>query len=347
MPFNLFNFFKKQEKESANTVLKKYDKIVLLVLDGFGVNPKLLESPWKRAEHPNFEVIERFCPFTALQASGIAVGLPYKEEGNSEVGHLSIGSGRIIYSYLPRISSAIEDGSFFKNNAFIKAAEKSKERGGRLHLIGLFSSGSVHAFAAHLYALLDFAKQENIPDVCLHLFTDGRDASQKEGADFIKKLEKKIESDYSNAKIVSLIGRDFSMDRDNHWDKIEKAYKMFVKGEGEKFVSASDYLKQKYAENISDEFIPPSVFSAENGERTTIKNGDAAIFFNFREDSMREIASSFVDEEFSRFDRVDLSDCLFVTMTEYFSLISEEIYETEHPYHKFLEVRFRNLVAFP
>lgn len=314
----MFSDEKKDKKE--NSLKVKYNKVILLILDGFGVNPNLIESPWKFAKHPNFENIEKFYPFTVLQASGMAVGLPFKEEGNSEVGHLTIGAGRIVYSALPRISLAIEDKKFFNNTVFLKTIKKIKESGykSRLHLIGLFSSGSVHASADHLYALLNFALDNNIPNVYLHLFTDGRDASPYEGADFIESLEKKLDKTYKNAKIASIIGRDFAMERDEHWEKIEKTYNLYAKGEGEKFKKASDYLNECYKKNIQDEFIPPGIHADDSGNIPgIIKNGDAVIFFNFREDSMREISSAFLKNNFNKFKKADLKDVLFVTMTKY------------------------------
>lgn len=313
----LFN--KKKEKEERQKL--KCDKVILLILDGFGVNPNLIESPWKFAKHPNFEEIEKFYPFTALQASGIAVGLPFKEEGNSEVGHLTIGAGRMVYSSFPRISFAIENGEFFTNPVFLKAADKIKKTnsGASLHLIGLFSSGSVHASFEHLYALLDFALKNNLNNVYLHLFTDGRDALPYEGADFILNLEKKIDEIYKNVKIASVIGRDFAMDRDEHYDKIKKTYNLYTKGNGEKFKKASDYLRECYTKGFRDEFIPPGIYtdSSEGPPPGIIKNGDAVIFFNFREDSMREISSAFLKDSFDKFERNDLSETLFITMTKY------------------------------
>src|SRR3990167_716839 len=161
-----------------------YKPVVLVVLDGFGVNANAAESTWKYAKRPTFELLEKYYPFTALAASGTAVGLPWGEEGNSEVGHLTMGAGRVIYSHLPRITLAIEDGSFFTNPAFKKAAAHALERKSRLHMVGLFSSGSVHAHADHLYALLEFARREKIPEMYLHLFSDGRDAPPQEAAGF-------------------------------------------------------------------------------------------------------------------------------------------------------------------
>lgn len=296
----------------------KHKKVILLVLDGFGVNPKLIKSPWKYAKIPFFHEIEKFYPFTALQASGIAVGLPYKEAGNSEVGHLTMGSGRIIYTALPRISFAIEDGTFFKNEVLLSAINKVNNENSALHFIGLYSSGSVHSYSEHLHALLALAFKNNIKQVFLHLFTDGRDAPQTEAADFILELEKKLAKIYKNTKIASVIGRDFAMDRNDYFDKIEKTYFLLTRGEGEKFNTASEYIKKCYARNISDEYIPSAVLKDNNGHpQGIIKNKDAVIFFNFREDSMRELVSAFASKNFNKFKRDDLNNVFFVTIVEY------------------------------
>lgn len=316
----MFNLFKKNAPLKNEKGMVKYKKVILLVLDGFGVNPKLIESPWNCAKSPFFHKIEKFYPFTALQASGMAVGLPYKEEGNSEVGHLTMGAGRIVYTALPRISFAIQDGSFFKNEVLLAAVNKVKANASlsALHFVGLYSSGSVHSYAEHLYALLELALTNNVARVFLHLFTDGRDASQSEAANFILELEKKIIGIYKNAKIASIIGRDFAMDRDGHWDKIENTYRLLTRGEGNKFSIASEYIKECYKKNISDEFIPPAVLAEGDGApQGILKNGDAVVFFNFREDSMRELVSSFALQSFDKFAREDLSDVFFATMTEY------------------------------
>src|SRR3989344_3635125 len=205
--------------------VKKYKPVVLIILDGFGVNIDAPESTWKYATMPTLHSLEASYPFTTLQASGIAVGLPWGEAGNSEVGHLTIGAGRALYHHLPRIISAIDDKTFFQNPAFLGAAEHIKKTGGDLHFVGLFSTGSVHAYAEHLYALLDFAQNNNVAKVYLHLFTDGKDAPSKEGGDFFAKLEELIATKYPFAKIASVIGRFYGMDRDGNWDRVERAYK--------------------------------------------------------------------------------------------------------------------------
>jgi 2,3-bisphosphoglycerate-independent phosphoglycerate mutase len=294
--------------------MKKYKPVVLVILDGFGIAQDRIGSPWEAARHPNFSEIEKFYPFTALQASGIAVGLPWGEAGNSEVGHLTIGAGKIIYNYLPRISTSIKDGTFFQNEAFLKAAERQT-----LHLLGLFSSGTVHAYSEHLYALLDLAKQKNVPNVYLHLFTDGKDAYKKEGADFYKKLENNLQKNYSQTKIASLVGRNFAMDRNGNWEKTEKAYNLLALGEGNEFASASSYIESQYQKEIFDDAIEPA--KIKGGERR-IQDNDAVIFFNFREDSPRQLCHAFLDENFRHFQRKKLINLFFVTMTEYEKTLS-------------------------
>ena len=278
----------------------------MIIIDGFGVSPDKVGSPWEAAKHPAFEEIEKNFPFTSLQASGIAVGLPWGKEGNSEVGHLTIGAGKIIYNYLPRISSSIEDGTFFTNEAFLKAVKHAQDNNSALHILGLFSSGTVHAYEEHLYALLELAKRNKLPKVFLHLFSDGKDAYPKEGAVYFKNLEKYLAEQYPNAKITSVIGRKYAMDRDGNWDRTEKAYKLFTEGVGEPFKSASAHIEENYKKEIFDEAISPA-FAEATASQSRIKNGDAVIFFNFREDSERQLSSLFLKEK--RF--------FVVTMTEY------------------------------
>jgi len=284
----------------------KYKPVVLVIIDGFGVSPDKVGSPWEAAKHPAFEEIEKNFPFTSLQASGIAVGLPWGKEGNSEVGHLTIGAGKIIYNYLPRISSSIEDGTFFTNEALLKAVEHTKKNSSSLHILGLFSSGTVHAYEEHLYALLELAKRNNLPRVFLHLFSDGKDAYPKEGAVYFKNLEKYLAEQYPNAKIASVIGRKYAMDRDGNWDRTEKAYKLFTEGAGEPFSSASAHIEENYKKEIFDEAVT-AAFAKATASQSRIKKDDAVIFFNFREDSERQLSSMFIKKK----------EVLVVTMTEY------------------------------
>lgn len=303
-----------------------YKPVVLVILDGFGVNASLPDSTWKQAKRPHFEMLEKFFPFTTLQASGPAVGLSFQESGNSEVGHLTIGSGRIIYTHLPRIIVSIQDGSFFENEAFLKAAEHVKRNNSSLHLMGLFSSGSVHAYAEHLHALLEFAQKQNIGRAFLHFFTDGRDAPPEEAAEFIRKLEEKILIKYPFAKVVSVVGRHFAMDRDENWEQVESAYNLLTAGVGEAFDSPADYIEKQYASGLSDEFIKPGFLKDESGNAVgRIGENDAVLFFNFREDSARELTEAFISESFDRFGREKIPDLLFVTMTRYSDKFNAEV----------------------
>ncbi|MEK7559930.1 MAG: 2,3-bisphosphoglycerate-independent phosphoglycerate mutase [Patescibacteria group bacterium] len=283
---------------------QRYKPTVLVVMDGIGVNPKNPESTWKHASTPTFKYLEKFFPFTTLQASGIAVGLPWGYEGNSEVGHLTMGSGKILLHHLSRIISSIKDGSFFSNKSFLDASKFAKEHGGAMHLVGLFSSGTVHAYAQHLYALLDFCKKEMQEKVYLHLFTDGRDALPDEGARYFKELEKNLTHDYVFAKIASVSGRSFAMDREKDWEKVRKAVKCFTEGAGHKFDSVVSYLKESYGEGKTDEFVEPGFNLFGEGQ---IKDGDSVIFYNFREDSMRELVSEMIKQK----------GVFFATMTEF------------------------------
>lgn len=306
--------------------MKHYKPVLLIILDGFGIPQDRVGSPWEIIRRPNFSEIERDFPFTTLQASGIAVGLPWGKEGNSEVGHLNIGAGKIILNYLPRISNSIEDGSFFENKAFIKAINYVRDNDSSLHLMGLFSSGTVHAYAEHFYSLLKLAKQNNVKRVFLHLFTDGKDAYQKEGFSFYKKLEAVLAEQYPNTKIVSIIGRKYAMDRDNNWDRIEKAYNLFTKGKGNSFHIPSEYIKSQYGKDIFDATIEAAAIEGGEGR---IKDHDAVIFYNFREDSPRQLMRAFVDKEFDKFPREKTTNLLFVTMTEYDKKISVSCEEKE------------------
>ena len=301
--------------------------MVLVVLDGFGVNIDSPYSTWKEAKMPTIESLAQNFPFTTLQASGIAVGLPWGQEGNSEVGHLTMGAGRALYHHLPRIISSIEDGSFFTNPALLKARDHVRAHQSALHLLGLFSSGSVHAYADHLYALLEFAKKNEIPRVYLHLFTDGKDAPAKEAAVFIAELHERILARYPFARIASIMGRLYAMDRDDNWDRVAAAYRCLVEATGAVLETPVTYIENSYQSNTTmhDGIIPPACLPNSEGR---VRSGDAVVFYNFREDSERELVSAFALPGFSEFSVFPLADLLVVTMTEY-------------------DKRFRAEVAFP
>jgi len=309
----LLNFTDFVQYGKIKDMQKVYKPVVLVIIDGFGVPQEKAVSTWESASMPNFKELEKNYPFTTLQASGLAVGLPWGESGNSEVGHMTIGAGRIIHNYLPRISSSIGDGTFFQNPALLKAVNHAKTNNSSLHFMGLFSTGTVHAYFEHLYALLELAKRNDLP-ACLHLFTDGKDAYKNEGAEFYAEFEKYLAENYPAIKIASIIGRSYAMDRNGNWGKTEKAYNLFAKGEGNKFESASEHIRSQYELGNGDDSVAPATISSGGG---TIKDNDAVVFFNFREDSVRQMTQAFVDDSFQFFPRTKLENLYFATMTEY------------------------------
>ncbi len=297
----------------------QFKPVVLVVLDGFGVNTLPGESPVQMAKKPTLDEFSKFYPITALQASGLAVGLPWGEEGNSEVGHLTIGSGRVLYHHLPRIIVSIQDGTFFENSALLDAIAQVKANKSTLHLMGLASSGSVHSYIEHMWALLDFAKRENVETVALHIFGDGRDSPAMELKTFLPQIEERLVAQYPNTKIASFMGRHFSMDREEQWQLTEAAYSCLTgKSPAESFESPRKYLEISYAAGVTDEFLKPAWRVDERGAPLLrIKDGDALISYNFREDSERQLAHAIADEEFSKFDRTRVANLFYVTMTEY------------------------------
>ena len=295
-----------------------YKPVILVILDGYGRGPENAANAIFKAKKPNIDFIEKNFPMTNLQASGIAAGLPWGEEGNSEVGHLNLGAGQIVYQYLPRVTFAIRDGSFFKKPALLQVAEHVKKNNSSLHIIGLVGGGNAHSYIDHLYAILEFAKKENLKDIFIHAFTDGRDSPSKDALDFYEKVQNKLNRDYPFAKIASLIGRHYGMDRDNNWDRIETAYRLLTESQGEISPDVKTAIKSDYDKNITDEFIAPKVIlhpSAKDGG--SIKDGDAVVFFNFREDSARQLTRAFVEEKFDKFERKKINNLYFVTMTRY------------------------------
>ena len=291
--------------------------VVLAVLDGFGVSSEPRGNAVIAAAPPHLDDIEANFPFVTLQASGVAVGLPWGEPGNSEVGHLTMGAGRALYHHLPRIIVAIHDGSFFKNLAFQKVIAHVRERKSALHIIGLTSSGSVHSYADHLYALLELATQSELPQTWLHCITDGRDAPRQEAEKFIARLEERLAVRHPTVAIASLIGRFFAMDRDGQWERIKKAYDLLTGSSGAAFQDPIEYIERSYAAGAADEFLEPA-WREQNGNAVgRIAPGDGIIFFNFREDSMREITQAFATPAFDAFGRERIGDLAIATMTEY------------------------------
>lgn len=288
-------------------------KVILLILDGWGVTPPNPGNIPSQAKIPNIKHIESYYPSTTLHASGINVGLPWWEEGNSEVGHLTLGCGQIIYQYLPRIVSSIQSGSFFRIPAFLGAADHVRNNNSRLHLMGLVSSGAVHSYIDHLYALLDFCKIENIKNVYLHVFTDGRDAPRKAALTLLQNLKERLAAE-STAKIATVAGRSFAMDRDKNWDRIRKVYECLVESKGEKAPDLISYLDISYQKGITDEYIEPAIVDEEG----LIRDNDAVIFFNFREERARELTLAFAKDDFGEFERKKVNNLYFATMARYF-----------------------------
>jgi len=293
-----------------------HSPVVLIVIDGWGLSSSP-DNPLNQIELPTFDKLNSNYPLIALQASGISVGLPWGEPGNSEVGHMTMGMGRIIYQSFPRISLAIQNGSFNQNQALIEAIKKTKSRDGDLHIMGLVGDGGVHSAREHLYALMDLAHSQNVSNVYIHCFMDGRDSSPTAGTRVIKEIQEKC-TQIGAGTIVSVIGRNWAMDRNNNWDRIEKAYDMLVKGIGTKSTDPITAIQNSYDNDITDEFIEPIVITDKNDEPlATVKDGDGVIFFNFREDRARQITTAFVLPGFEKFDRGDRLNLNFVTMVEY------------------------------
>ncbi|MBP5276593.1 MAG: 2,3-bisphosphoglycerate-independent phosphoglycerate mutase [Lachnospiraceae bacterium] len=288
---------------------------VLLILDGYGLNDKTEGNAVAQAKTPVMDKLMKECPFVKGNASGMAVGLPEGQMGNSEVGHLNMGAGRIVYQELTRITKEIQDGTFFENPGLLEAVENCKKNNSALHMYGLVSDGGVHSHNSHIYGLLELAKRNGLDKVYVHCFLDGRDTPPASGKEFVEELEAKMK-EIGVGKVGVISGRYYAMDRDNNYDRVEKAYLALTKGEGNKADSASEAIQKSYDEGVTDEFVVPVVV-CENGEPVaTIKDGDSIIFFNFRPDRAREITRAFCDDDFKGFDRKRL-DVKYVCFTEY------------------------------
>jgi 2,3-bisphosphoglycerate-independent phosphoglycerate mutase len=292
-----------------------YKPVVLIVLDGWGISNSVQGNPIREATLPTFEKLNRFYPMTTIQASGISVGLPWNTAGNSEVGHMTMGAGRIIYQNMPRISLAIQDGSFFKNKNLLETIKAAKANKSKLHFMGLVSSGSVHSHKDHIIALLRMAKNEGMDEVYLHAFTDGRDSAPTAGIQQLKELLREMRL-IGIGKIASISGRNFSMDRNNNWERVEKTYRMLTEGKGNVSTDPLMALEQSYIKNITDEYIEPTVIIENDKPVALIEDKDAVIFFNFREDRARELARAFVLQDFDGFQRPQLN-LYFATLTQY------------------------------
>ena len=294
----------------------KKNPVMLMVLDGWGLGTEYEGNAIHLANKPNFDKYSKIYPTTKLKASGMAVGLPEGQMGNSEVGHLNIGGGRIVYQELTRISKSIEDGDFFQNEEFLKAIDNVKKNGSKIHIMGLVSDGGVHSHNTHLYGLLELFKRQGLKNVYIHAFLDGRDVSPVSGSGFLSELEEKIRK-IGVGKIATVSGRYYAMDRDKRWERVKLAYESIVLGKGKYDDNAVEAVKKSYSEEITDEFVVPTVITEDGKAISTVDDGDSIIFFNFRPDRARELTRAIVDDEFDGFHREKKVKTYYVTMTQY------------------------------
>jgi 2,3-bisphosphoglycerate-independent phosphoglycerate mutase len=285
--------------------------VVLVILDGWGYREVTDGNSIAAAETPVMDSLWAAYPHTLIRTSGKAVGLPEGQMGNSEVGHLNIGAGRVVPQELVRISDAVEDGTLKENQALLQVCQEVKNRGSKLHLVGLCSEGGVHSHIDHLLGLLDLAKSQELPDVCIHAITDGRDTKPTEGVEAIQKLEDYIKQ-IGVGRIVTISGRYYAMDRDRRWDRVQLAYKTMTQdgmGDGR---SAVEVLKASYDSGLTDEFVQPTRI-----DTGAVEAGDGIIFFNFRPDRARQLTQAFIDPEFTGFEREQIQPLSFATFTQY------------------------------
>ncbi len=290
--------------------------VVLMILDGYGLNEKKEGNAVAIANTPVMDSLMKEYPFVKGYASGMAVGLPEGQMGNSEVGHLNMGAGRIVYQELTRITKEIQDGAFFENPALLKAVANCKKNDSALHLYGLVSDGGVHSHNTHIYGLLELAKRNGLKKVYVHCFLDGRDTPPASGKDFVAQLEEKMK-EIGVGEVASVTGRYYAMDRDNNYDRVQKAYAALTRGEGLQADSATEGIQASYDREETDEFVKPTVVMKNGAPVATIQDGDSVIFFNFRPDRAREITRAFCDNDFTGFAREKRLDLVYVCFTEY------------------------------
>ena len=289
----------------------------LIIMDGFGERAETYGNAIKLAGTPNLDKLEAEYPHTVIGASGMDVGLPDGQMGNSEVGHTNIGAGRIVYQELTRITKSIQDGDFFKVPEFVDACQKAKKNGGKLHLMGLLSDGGVHSHITHLFALIDLAKQQGLDNVYVHCIMDGRDTPPSSGIEYVQQLQDYMDKVHFG-KIATISGRFWAMDRDKRWDRIQKAYEAISCGVGDKADCPICAMKNSYKNEKTDEFVVPCVIQEDGKPVATVEAGDSMIFFNFRPDRTREITRAFIDANFSDFERLGgYKPVTFVGMTRY------------------------------
>ena len=287
--------------------------LALIILDGFGYNPQTYGNAVAAADTPTLDRLYAQYPHTLIGASGMDVGLPNGQMGNSEVGHTNIGAGRVVYQELTRITKSIEDGDFFENPALTAAMENCRANDSALHLMGLCSDGGVHSHNTHLYGLLRMAKEYGLRKVYVHCFMDGRDVPPTSGRDYLAELEAKM-NELGIGRIATVMGRYYAMDRDNRWERVVRAYDAIVNGEGNHNPSAVDTAEKSYGAEVTDEFIEPTVCLKDAG----VQDGDSVLFYNFRPDRARELTRAFVDPDFAGFERKGgRKRIFFVCMTQY------------------------------
>jgi 2,3-bisphosphoglycerate-independent phosphoglycerate mutase len=295
----------------------KKQPLILMILDGWGNREECSDNAVSCANPRNFYALKNKYPYTQLKCCGRDVGLPDGQMGNSEVGHLNIGSGRIVYQEITRISKAIEEGSFFSNPEFKRAMESARDNKGALHLMGLVSDGGVHSHLIHLFALLQLAKEQQIERVFIHAFLDGRDVGPSTAMEYINELQKKMD-EIGVGRIATLAGRFYAMDRDQRWERTKKAYDAMVLGKGRKAPSAFAAIQNSYEARITDEFVEPVVIIDENARPLgQVRDGDSVIFFNFRADRARQLSRSFVDTTIDKFPREARPKIYYLCMTQY------------------------------
>ena len=277
--------------------------VALIIMDGFGLRDTVEGNAVAQAKKPNYDRLMAKYPHTTLTACGEAVGLPEGQMGNSEVGHLNIGAGRIVYQDLTRISKSIREGEFFENSTLVEAVRAAKNNGKKLHLYGLLSDGGVHSHIEHMFAMLDLAKKEDMHDVYIHAFLDGRDVAPDSGKKFIQELQAKIQ-EVGIGKIATVQGRYYAMDRDKRWERVEKSYRAIVYGDGPKYTDPLEAVTDSYNKSVFDEFVEPTVIVDENGQPVSlVESGDSVVFLNFRPDRAIQLSQVFTNKDFRGFDR--------------------------------------------
>lgn len=287
----------------------------MIILDGYGYTTKMEGNAVALAPSPNLDAFYENNPHTHITASGLGVGLPEGQMGNSEVGHLNLGAGRIVYQELTRITKSIEDGDFFTNEALLKGVKNAKDNNSAFHVMGLVSDGGVHSHINHLFGVLELAKREGLDKVYVHCFMDGRDTAPTSGLGFIKELEAKM-AELGVGEIASVSGRYYAMDRDNRWERVQKAYDAVALGKGEVADSAEAAMEASYAADVTDEFVVPTVIKGAEGRG--VQANDTILFFNFRPDRARELSRAFIEKDFDGFDRErGYIPVCYITMTQY------------------------------